>query len=122
MAERIDYAPDILRQRLVIEGIYTFPQIKEIDLIDFLILLSHEMRMHVVYGPKVMDLAGEINPKHAGLEGIMIWAESGVQCYTWEKQKFFTCDIYSCKQFDVEKTVAFVKDFFMAEKITHKSV
>ena len=113
--------PEILRQRLVIEGIYT-DEFNEMDLIDFLTELSKKLEMHIVYGPKVMNVAGDHNPKHAGFEAIMIWSESGVQCYTWSRYNLFTVDIYSCKRFSVLKTVKFVKDFFMAETIQHKSV
>lgn len=117
-----NFAPDIYRQRLVVEGIYGNELMQEIDLSNFLVALSKIMGMHIICGPKVMNLAGAVNAKHAGLEGVMIWAESGVQCYTWSKQSFFSCDIYSCKLFNVKKTVAFIKDYFMCKKIDHKSV
>ena len=78
--------------------------------------------MTIIYGPIVKNLAGKINPIHEGHEAVMIWAESGASVYTWKKQKFFTADIYSCKEFDNRTAVKFTKDFFKAKEIEFKCV
>ncbi len=116
-----NYAPGIYRQRLVIEGIYTrkiTPQALKI----FMKSLSRHVKMQIIYGPIIMNLAERINPIHKGYEGVMIWAESGTSVYTWENKKFFTVDIYTCKKFSAPIAVKFVKKFFKATKITSKNV
>jgi len=116
-----DFAPEIYRQRLVIEGIFT-SRITTSKLREYLARLSERLGMTIIYGPVVKNLAGKVNPIHKGLEAVMIWAESGVSVYTWKKQKFFTVDIYSCKQFDAEKAVGFTGDFFEASAIDFRAV
>ena len=114
-------APQIYRQRLIIEGIYN-TNLSLLKIRTFMKELSGEMKMTVIYGPIVKNIAGKINPFHAGFEGILIWAESGASVYTWENQKFFTMDIYTCKKFSVKKAVDFTRKFFNAKKIEYKSV
>lgn len=78
----------------------------------FLSDLSVVLGMHVVYGPIIMQEAEKLNPKHAGFEAILVWAESGASLYTWNKYSFMSLDIYSCKSFDRKTTVQFVKNYF----------
>ena len=103
--------PEIYRQRLVVEGYYHI-EITGTAIKVFAAELSAMLGMHVVYGPIIMQEAEKINPKHTGFEAILVWAESGVSLYTWEKYKFMTLDIYSCKKFDSDETVKFVKNYF----------
>lgn len=111
----------IYRQRLIIEGIYT-TKVTGPKLKTYLKDLSDHLEMTIIYGPIVKNLAGKVNSFHDGLESVLIWAESGVSTYVWDKQKFFTVDIYSCKKFSVKKAVNFSKKFFKAKKIVSKSV
>jgi S-adenosylmethionine/arginine decarboxylase-like enzyme len=116
-----DLAPSIYRQRLCIEGLYT----KEITarlLKQFMIDLSTRLGMTIIFGPHVMRLAEHIEPKHKGFECVMIWAESGVQMYTWEIENFLTLDVYSCKPFVNETVVDMVKFYFDSYKLQWKIV
>ena len=116
-----DLAPDIYRQRLVIEGIYTSYDGPE-ALEKYMTELSQRLNMRIVYGPIVKNLSGGYDPAHRGHECVMIWTESGAQIYTWERNHFFTVDIYTCKKFSVETAVSFTKDFFKASDIEFKEV
>ncbi|MBM3200496.1 hypothetical protein FJZ53_06160 [Candidatus Woesearchaeota archaeon] len=116
-------AAKIYRQRLVIEGIYSI-DVTPKKIKTYMRKLSDDIGMTIIYGPMVKNLAGRINPIHKGLEAFLIWAESGTQVYTWENEKFFTVDIYSCKEFDVDTAVKFTKEYFGCkdDEIVHKSV
>ena len=114
-------ASKIYRQRLVIEGIYSI-QVTPSKLKSYMNELSDKIGMTIIYGPIVKNLAGKINPIHKGLESFLIWAESGTSVYTWENEKFFTVDIYSCKKFDVKTAVNFTKKYFNTKEIVFKSV
>jgi len=116
-----DLAPNIYRQRLVIEGLYT-TEINPSKLRKFMKNLSTQLGMTIIYGPIVKNLAANINPIHKGFECILIWAESGTSVYTWENKNFFTVDIYTCKRFDVNTTVNFIRNFFEAKEIEFKNV
>jgi len=114
-------ASKIYRQRLVIEGIYS-TDITPSKLKNYMQTLSGKLGMTIIYGPLVKNLAGKINPFHSGLEAFLIWAESGTQVYTWEKDKFFTVDIYSCKKFKAKTAVEYTKEYFKAKELVYKSV
>jgi S-adenosylmethionine/arginine decarboxylase-like enzyme len=116
-----DLAPEIFRKRLVVEGLYSI----ELDpdmLKEMLIELSKKLDMTIIYGPQVHNLAAAVNPLHAGFECNLIWAESGACVYTWNQYRFFTVDIYTCKEFDTSYTVEFFRNFFQASKIVYKEV
>ena len=116
-----DLAPEIVRQRLVIEGYYTTTFSAE-ELKEFMAGLAEMLGMTIIYGPNVMDIARQHDPKQAGYEAVMVWAESGSQIYVWEVYKFFTVDIYTCKAFEPQVAIDAVIKFFGAEKFTSKEV
>lgn len=113
--------PSIYRQRLVIEGKYKIKPTPA-KLKQYMNGLSELAQMTIIYGPMVKNLAARVNPIHAGYESVMIWAESGVQVYTWNKKDFFTVDVYTCKRMDSKKVVAYTKKFFDAKEIAFKQV
>jgi S-adenosylmethionine decarboxylase len=84
--------------------------------------LSKVLGMTIIYGPIVKNLAGSLNPKHAGLEAVAIWAESGLSVYVWNEPALFTTDIYTCKPFEPQKALDYISTFFVPEKLSFKEV
>ncbi|KAK8099460.1 uncharacterized protein PG998_012701 [Apiospora kogelbergensis] len=114
MPEYADLAPQILRQRLVVEG-YPARAITETEIKDYLSQLSSITRMIRLLEPVThkSDLYG--------WAGWIHWETSGAHFYAWEKPLlFFSVDIYTCKQFDPELVVNFTRDYFQASNITAK--
>lgn len=83
-----NFAPDIPRQRLVIEGIYS-EKMSPKFLKKCMNELSTKLGMKIIYGPIVKNLAYKINPNHGGYESVLIWAESGASICTWNRNNFF---------------------------------
>ncbi|KAK6857066.1 hypothetical protein PG995_007253 [Apiospora arundinis] len=109
-----DLAPQILRQRLVVEG-YPAKAITETDIKDYLSKLSEITQMIRLLEPVThkSDLYG--------WAGWIHWETSGAHFYAWEKPLlFFSVDIYTCKQFDPKLVVNFTRDYFKAGSITAK--
>jgi hypothetical protein len=110
-----DLAPDIVRQRLVIEGVPAAP-IDAGQIADYLAALS-----------RVTDMVQLIEPvTHCsdlyGWAGWVHWETSGAHFYAWEQPRlFFSVDVYTCKAFDVDAAVAFTRDFFSARPVVAKS-
>ncbi len=105
-----NFAPDIFRKRLILEGVYTKDITDEKFVGDFLISLSKEMDMTIIAGPFISSATGKSIPLHDGFEGSLVWAESGANTYIWSNSKFCTVDIYSCKDFDSKKAIDFIKN------------
>lgn len=112
--------PQIVRKRLIIEGFYNV-DVNEEFIKKFLNELCNFLKMNVIIEPLTFS-PGEKSKTHRGLGGFMAWVESGVTLYTWSIYKFFTLDIYSCKDFDVGKTVNFIKKHLEASQIVYEEV
>jgi S-adenosylmethionine/arginine decarboxylase-like enzyme len=107
-----NHCPEIFRKRLVIEGIYGVEIADKEFVNNFLVDLAEKLQMHIINGPFISSATGKAKPIHDGYEGQVVWAESGANTYIWTRYNFATVDIYSCKDFDTEITLNFVKDYF----------
>lgn len=109
-----DLAPEILRQRLVIEG-YPAKNINAEDIFEYLSALSPEIGMKTIL-PPVTHLSGTY-----GWAGWIHWETSGAHFYAWDRPRlFFSVDIYTCKAFEPKHAVEFTKKFFQAKKVEFK--
>ena len=109
-----DLAPDILRQRLVIEGIPARP-VDDAQIREYLSALSREVDMVQLLEPVThrSDLYG--------WAGWIHWETSGAHFYAWERPRlFFSVDMYTCKAFDADRAVAFTRDFLSASTVVAK--
>ena len=50
--------------------------------------------------------------EEAGISGVTVWLESHAAIHTWTEESFFSFDAYSCKDFDPEKAVDYVLQYF----------
>jgi hypothetical protein len=111
----LDLAPQVLRQRLVVEGYPALP-ITDISIKDYLCRLSDFIGMKTLLEPVThrSDLYG--------WAGWIHWETSGAHFYAWEQPLlFFSVDIYSCKAFEVSAALEFTRRYFDATKLTAKS-
>jgi hypothetical protein len=114
-AEWRDLAPEIVRQRLVIEGVPAGP-VDDVLIRRYLSALSREVDMVQLLEPVThrSDLYG--------WAGWIHWETSGAHFYAWEQPRlFFSVDMYTCKAFDVDTAVSFTRDFFSAGPVVAKS-
>lgn len=109
--------PEIFRKRVMLEGIYTITPPDESFIRDFLSSLSSQLDMHPLAEVLVFSPDKHSNLHH-GIAGFIPWVESGCSLYTWKTQKFFTLEIYSCKDFSLEACRDFVSKKMQAEQLT----
>lgn len=67
--------------------------------------------------PYVFPYSGLI-PEDKGVTGFVVLAESHCSIHTFQEKDYAFIDIFSCKPFDVDFTVDFLKQKFNAKKIT----
>jgi S-adenosylmethionine decarboxylase len=109
-----DLAPQILRQRLVIEGTCREPISAEAIRV-YLADLSHVCGMRQLGEPVTH------RSEQYGWAGWIHWETSGAHFYAWEQPTlFFSVDIYTCKSFDPTTAVDFTARFFDAAEIVSK--
>jgi len=99
--------PEILRERLIIEGFYEVVLDEEF-LKNFLLKMSSALKLKPIASPLIFS-PDRFSELHHGLGGFLAWAESGVAFYSWSEHKFFTLDIYSCKSLNVNMVLDYVK-------------
>jgi hypothetical protein len=110
-----DLAPEIHRQRLVVEGLPARP-IGADDIVDYLSELSNVLDMSALMEPMTHS-----SPKF-GWAGWIHWETSGAHFYAWDVPRlFFSVDIYTCKAFSDEDAVKFTAKFFEASEVVHRS-
>ena len=102
-----ELAPDIFRQRLIIEAT-TIEHVDAVVMYDYLTRLTEALQMVRHSGPNLSHHASSGWCVH------MHWVTSGAHMYTWDNKEvpFFTVDIYTCKLFKVEDAVNYTRKFF----------
>lgn len=108
-------APDIVRQRLIVECLTpTLAGPEEIN--NYLTQLSKVSQMQVLAGPFAYS-AHEL-----GWGGWIHWRTSGAHAYSYPRNPpndppLFTIDTYTCKPFAAEEVVEFTRAYFNALEI-----
>ena len=112
-----DLAPDICRQRIVIEGTLHNP-FKPEDMDRYCREMTKVLKMTFATAPFC-----NYDPDY-GWCAYVHWKESGMHIYTWEKNEdrpnFFSIDIYTCKGFDIESVLKFTYSSFPIQELTWK--
>jgi S-adenosylmethionine decarboxylase len=109
-----DLAPEIFRQRLVIEG-YPIAKLTADQVKEYLIKLSD------VIGMNALSLPFSHRSALYGEAAWIHWADSGAHFYAWDVPRlFFSVDIYTCKKFNQQDAVKFTQEFFSAVEIEFK--
>lgn len=109
-----DLAPQIYRQRAVIEG-YPVKAITDTEIKEYLTRLSEVLDMVALIEPVThrSELYGEAAWIH--------WETSGAHFYAWDVPRlFFSVDIYTCKAFNSQDAVEFTRKYFNATDIDYK--
>lgn len=113
-ASLTDLAPEIHRQRLVIEGVPAQP-IDDAAIVDYLRGLSDVCGMITLIDP-VTHRSDKF-----GWAGWIHWETSGAHFYAWETPRlFFSVDIYTCKPFDPTAAVTYTSRYFGSERCVAK--
>ncbi|MDP3883281.1 MAG: S-adenosylmethionine decarboxylase [Candidatus Staskawiczbacteria bacterium] len=109
-------APDLIRQRIIIEG--TTEKIVEPEQIKkYLVKLAEVCDMEVISEPKAYS-AHEM-----GYGGWIHWKSSGATFYSYPtKPPLFTVDCYTCKPFSGQEAFEFTKKYFCSIECVWKEI
>ena len=101
-----DLAPDIVRQRLIIEGTLHNVFLPE-DMTRYAKEISTVLDMEPITSPVLNH-----EPAY-GWCAFVHWKESGMHIYAWDDRfpKFFSVDIYTCKTFNPEHALNYTREF-----------
>jgi len=103
-----DLAPDILRQRLLVEGFWTVEVGADV-VRDVLVELASHLELRTYGEPVVFaPAAGMGRDENAGWDAFVPLIDSGISGYFWAGRRFFSIVVYTCARFDAPAAAAFL--------------
>ena len=104
-------APNIIRQRLLVEGYFTI-DVDEKTIEDYFEGVTQDLALRtygkqIIFSPDGMGKEG-----NQGYDAFVPLIDSGISLYVWSTEKFLSLIIYTCKAFENDKAINFTKSFF----------
>ncbi|MBR7831727.1 S-adenosylmethionine decarboxylase [Actinospica durhamensis] len=115
-----DLAPDILRQRLLIEGFFTI-DVDGATITRYFEELTSALSLRVYGTPTIFAPGGEGRAENQGYDAFIPLIDSGISLYVWSAKRFLSVIIFTCKNFDAERALTFTRDFFQMTKSAEQS-
>ncbi len=78
-----------------------------------------QIYMTKIMPPYVFKYNG-IKPEDWGVSGFVLIAESHISIHTFPEKSYLSLDIFSCKEFNVPKTIKYLEQFFSLESYEHR--
>lgn len=111
-----DLAPAIVRQRLLIEGLYT-AEIDHDAVERYLVELAAHLDLRAYGRPIIHAPGGAGKAQNQGFDAFIPLIDSGIALYVWTAQRFFAVVLFTCKSFPAEDAVSFTRTFFAASDV-----
>lgn len=104
-------APHIFRKRLLIEG-YFQSEVTAETLRTYFSRITAELGLRTYGEPVIHRTSGAGKEVNQGFDGFVPLIDSGIYIAVWVNPKFLSTIIYTCGEFDAEKAVSFMREFF----------
>jgi len=113
-------APEIKRQRLLIEGFYTIEADKD-TIEQYFKIITKDLNLRMYGKPIIFSPGGEGKEDNQGYDAFVPLIDSGISVYVWTNKKFISLIIYTCKDFDENKAIQTTKEFWKIKDVEHLS-
>jgi hypothetical protein len=111
-------APEVFRQRLLVEGRFTGEMTRD-RVSQNLLELASALQLRTYGDPVIFQPAsGMGKEENAGFDAFVPLIDSGISGYFWTGPKFFSLLIYTCKGFDAEVAIATTRRLFGVKEKT----
>jgi S-adenosylmethionine decarboxylase len=114
-------APNITRQRFLIEGFYKVSDVNENVIKDFFSDITDKLNLRIYGQPTIFSPGGEGKKENQGYDAFVPLIDSGISLYVWTNEKFLSVVIYTCKCFNDEVALEFTKEFWELIEFESKS-
>ncbi|HTU65903.1 MAG TPA: S-adenosylmethionine decarboxylase [Steroidobacteraceae bacterium] len=115
-----DLAPDITRQRLLMEGLFD-REIAQADVERYLVDIAAHLGLRTYGSPIVHAPGGAGKDENEGFDAFIPLIDSGISLYVWSKRRFFAVVLFTCKKFDEKNALDFTQRFFAATEVEHRA-
>lgn len=113
-----DLAPDIVRQRILIEGYYTVAVDEEV-IREFFAHITKRLDLRTYDVPVIFAPGGEGKDANEGFDAFVPLIDSGISLYVWTGPRFLSAVAFTCKAFDADAAVGATREFFGMTELEH---
>lgn len=117
----MEIAPNIKRQRLLIEGFYTGKKINEEIIRQFFSYITAKLNLKTYGEPIIFSPEGMGKSDNQGYDAFIPLIDSGISLYVWTNSNFISLIIYTCKNFSEQKAINSTIDFFNLVEYIYKT-
>ncbi len=114
-------APNIKRQRLLIEGFYKNLQINEEVIRKYFSVITSNLNLKVYGEPIIFSPENMGKPENQGYDAFVPLIDSGISLYVWTNSNFISLIIYTCKDFSENIAISSTIEFFNLIEYTSKN-
>jgi hypothetical protein len=114
-----DLAPEITRQRLLVEGYYTIA-VDEAVIARYFAELTGQLGLRAYGAPTIFSPDGAGRGDNQGYDAFVPLIDSGISLYVWSARRFLSMIAFTCKAFDAAHAVAVTRDFFAMTRVAHQ--
>lgn len=104
-------APEIYRKRLLVEGYYRV-EVDADGVRAYFARITGDLGLRTYGEPIVHRTSGEGKAANEGYDGFVPLIDSGIYLAVWTGPRFLSTVLYTCADFDEDRAVASVRDFF----------
>ena len=115
-----DIAPDVFRQRLLIELFYAI-KIDKAVIEEYFEEITKALKLKAYGKPIIFSPADIGKDENQGYDAFIPLIDSGISLYVWSSSKFVSLIIYTCKGFDEKTAIDATKRFFRAKDLVYSS-
>lgn len=113
-------APDIVRQRLIIEGYYAAPVDADV-IVDYFARVCEALHLRPYASPTIVSPGEAGREENQGFDAFMPLVDSGISLYVWTARQFLSVILFTCKTFDDTTALRCTEDFFAMTRTVHAS-
>ncbi len=106
-----DLAPGIVRQRLLVEALFTV-EVDEPFIDRFLHGLAEHLELRTYAQATIVAPGGRGRAENEGFDAFLPLIDSGISLYVWTAARFLACVLFTCTAFDADEAVAFINRSF----------
>lgn len=112
MREATAIAPEVFRQRLLIEASYGV-EITRDSLRYFLASIAENLGLRTYGDPAIYSPEEGMGKEgNSGFDAFVPLVDSGISAYIWTRARFASILLYTCKGFDEDRGIAYSRDAF----------
>lgn len=105
-------APEIFRQRLLIEGFFARAELNAQTLVEYFAFITSQLGLRTYATPIVHETSGQGKAANQGYDAFVPLIDSGIYVCVWSGPRFLTVILYTCAEFDEGLATTRTREFF----------